>query len=299
MVLTHNRCKMLERCLGSLERSNYKDTELIVVDDCSTDGTAALVKQKFPTAKYLRHPEPLLTAVGINEGISASTGSIVVIIDDDNIVDSSMVGELVRAFNYDPEVAVAGPLCYYLDDPKRVMYAGAKLTPFTRRVKFIASREVDYGQFQGYPEVDVFPNCFAVRKSIILKTGLADTARIPFFNDDASIQYLAVRSGYKATLVPRAKTWHDYPSRQRDERTLASRLRLYYVVRSKIMFERICDTPRGRFFFAISFPGYFLGYLLSVLTSPAIASQKATAVQTIIEATIDGLLDKGGRKYVE
>ena len=83
VVVTMNRCAEVVRCLRSLQAHTYPDTEIIVVDNQSSDGTARVVAEQFPEARLLISTENLGAAGGRNLGIEAARGDICVFIDAD------------------------------------------------------------------------------------------------------------------------------------------------------------------------------------------------------------------------
>ena len=143
----------------------------------------------------------------------------------------------------------------------------------------------------------MFPNCFAVRRKVALQCGLIDSVRLPFFNDDASLQLAIKRRGYRVILEPAARTWHDSPLARHDTRTGGSPLRLYYMVRSKIFLERDYDSSRGRNLFALSFPLYLIGYIRMILVAKDPRVPRLSMARVLFEAVVDGLWGRGGLRY--
>ena len=98
VVATHNGARTLHACLASLQRLNYPDYEVILVDDGSTDATPDIAKN-FPSVRCLRQENRGLSAAR-NAGIAAATGDIVAFTDDDCRADEDwlyyLAGDLLR-----------------------------------------------------------------------------------------------------------------------------------------------------------------------------------------------------------
>jgi cellulose synthase/poly-beta-1,6-N-acetylglucosamine synthase-like glycosyltransferase len=96
-------------CLDSILATDYpaERREILVIDNASTDGTAALIQSR--PVRYLREPKRGVSNAR-NRGIAESTGAILAFVDADCLVEPHWLTELIRPFE-DPEVgAVAGDL---------------------------------------------------------------------------------------------------------------------------------------------------------------------------------------------
>jgi GT2 family glycosyltransferase len=88
VVVTYNRCDLLRRCLGALAEQTRPVDEVIVVDNASTDGTAAMVTAEFPHVTLLALPENVGGAGGFHAGLRAGLDAghdWLWVMDDDTI----------------------------------------------------------------------------------------------------------------------------------------------------------------------------------------------------------------------
>lgn len=86
-IPTYNREVLLERAINSVINQTYTNIELIIVDDCSTDCTEAVVKfyQNTDTRiKYIRNSENLGACASRNKAIRAAQGEFITGLDDDD-----------------------------------------------------------------------------------------------------------------------------------------------------------------------------------------------------------------------
>jgi GT2 family glycosyltransferase len=112
IVSTRDRPEQLQRCLRSLVSLRYSQYEIIVVDNApGTNATAEFIQQTYhdmPRVRYVREDRPGL-ARARNRGIKVARGKILAFTDDDVVVDSYWLVELVRAFSAaDDVVCVTG-----------------------------------------------------------------------------------------------------------------------------------------------------------------------------------------------
>ncbi len=112
VIPTYNRRARLSLVLEALSRQSVRDRfEVVIVDDGSTDGTAAwLEKQAFPFPKQLISQRNSGPAAARNRGVQAARGRLVLFIDDDLVPDPQLVEEHLRVHAGEERVAVIGPL---------------------------------------------------------------------------------------------------------------------------------------------------------------------------------------------
>jgi len=85
IIPTYNRAKFLPRAVNSVLNQTFKDFELIIVDDASTDNTEEVVKTfKDSRIKYVKHRINKGGAAARNTGIKTSRGEYVAFLDDDD-----------------------------------------------------------------------------------------------------------------------------------------------------------------------------------------------------------------------
>jgi GT2 family glycosyltransferase len=114
IVITYNAKEDLKECLESLEKQAYKEKELIVVNDASTDDTLNFLKQyKNQTSmemKVISNERNLGVAGARNVGIKHAAGDIIAFMDSDCVADRNWVLELVKGFKQKDIAAVGGSI---------------------------------------------------------------------------------------------------------------------------------------------------------------------------------------------
>ena len=85
VILTYNRVKDLAEAIASVRASRGPGREIIVVDNGSTDGTAALLASQ-PDLRVLRFDRGKILSHCRNAGIEAARGEIIAFTDDDCVV---------------------------------------------------------------------------------------------------------------------------------------------------------------------------------------------------------------------
>jgi glycosyltransferase involved in cell wall biosynthesis len=85
IIPTYNRARLVAGAVRSVLQQSYNDFEIIVVDDCGTDTTPAVIADfREPAIRYFRHDRRLGGAAARNTGIHHSTGEYIAFLDDDD-----------------------------------------------------------------------------------------------------------------------------------------------------------------------------------------------------------------------
>lgn len=194
VVASYNGARTLKWCLDSLQRLNYPDYEIILVDDGSTDATQQIVAL-FPMARCLRHEKNFGLSVARNTGIAAATGEIIAFTDSDCRADEDwlyyMAGSLV-----DSEFAgVGGPNLLPPEDSG--VAAAVMVSPGGPAHVMLTDHEAEH-----------IPGCnMAFYKRALDQIGGFD----PIFTragDDVDVCWRLQQAGRKIGFNPSAFVWH-------------------------------------------------------------------------------------------
>lgn len=116
VVVTHESAGDIETCLSSIAHGARRTTfETIVVDNCSTDGTADLVERRFPAVRLIRKKTRGGFALNANIGAVGAAGRYVLLLNPDTEVTLGAIDALVDVLERDPSVAAVAPRLVYPD----------------------------------------------------------------------------------------------------------------------------------------------------------------------------------------
>ncbi|MGA9059672.1 MAG: glycosyltransferase, partial [Terriglobia bacterium] len=123
IIPTFNRASIVGRAIRSVLGQTYQDWELIVVDDCSTDGTEQAVRSFSDNRiKYIRHDRNCRASAARNTGIRCAQGEYVAFLDDDDEwLPEKLQKELEVFRNSDPEVGLVYTGWIILDERGKVL----------------------------------------------------------------------------------------------------------------------------------------------------------------------------------
>lgn len=99
VVPVYNVEHYLDECMDSIKRQTYPNLEIVVVEDCSTDGSLQVLEPHLtdPRVRLLRHERNGGLSAARNTGIEAATGDYVMFVDSDDVVDENLVQACVDA----------------------------------------------------------------------------------------------------------------------------------------------------------------------------------------------------------
>lgn len=208
VVPTHNRAHFAAHTIKSLVRQTLAATEIIVVDNASTDDTAAVIGGLKGAVKRLRYiTEPRLgVSHARNRGAAEATGDLVAFIDDDAVASPLWLEALVDAALSRPDAAaVAGPIALRWTLPAPAWVRGL---------------EGWYGQFDlgearciieppAYP----FASNLALRREALLSIGgfpaeLGPRGRLRIANEEDGLFRRVAERGWPVVFEPAALVHH-------------------------------------------------------------------------------------------
>ena len=210
IIVNWNGCAHLEECLDSLVAQTFRDFEVVLVDNGSTDGSESFVRERYPWVKLVPLGKNTGFATGNNCGFENSRGEYLVTLNNDTRVEPDWLATLVRVAEENPLAGMVGcRICSYFD-LELIDSLGMGICPDgMSRGRYRNRRwpELDF------PEVDeiLFPSACAG----LYKREMID--RIGFFDDDffayAEDSDLGLRgrlAGWGALLATKAVVYHKY-----------------------------------------------------------------------------------------
>jgi len=111
LIPTYNVYDYIEEAIQSIISQTYKNLEIIVIDDCSTDGTYEKlqeIKEKDDRIQIFRNKENLKIAETLNFALSVSNGDYIARMDGDDISTSDRIEKQLDFLKANPEVDLVG-----------------------------------------------------------------------------------------------------------------------------------------------------------------------------------------------
>ena len=110
VVVHYRSLDALPTCLNALrEATQGVEGEIVVVDNASGDGVAAWMASQHPDARLIENDENLGYAKAVNQGIAATQGEFVLVMNPDCFLSPDAVGIMMRYAREHPRAGIVGP----------------------------------------------------------------------------------------------------------------------------------------------------------------------------------------------
>lgn len=207
IVLSYNGKDYLGPCLTSLLASDYTDMEILLVDNCSQDGSAAWATEAFPMVRVVSNSQNLGFAGGMNRGIGEARGRFIALLNQDTTVRPDWLSSLIRELKAQ-NVGIAGSKIYY-PDGSTIQHAGGIIRYPQALADHYGYRQPDHGEWDETRDVDyVTGAAIATRRDVLDVVGGFDEGFFPAYFEDTDLCFRIRSAGFRVLYVPQAVVIH-------------------------------------------------------------------------------------------
>lgn len=211
IVLNFNGEHLLPACLDSLAQQRNADIETVVADNASTDGSAALVAQKYPWIRFLaldkNYGFSKANNIALREALDRGS-DYALLLNNDTYAAPDFMSEMLKIIDGNPEIGVVCPKIFFAHEPEKLWYAGGEFSLWTGSPRHRGWKEIDTGQYDQSQEMTQGTGCaMLVRCSALGEVGLLDEQFWTYAEDlEWSVRFL--KRGYRLAFAPKARLWH-------------------------------------------------------------------------------------------
>jgi len=219
IIVSWNTKEYLERCLASIYSSeNNVEFEIIVVDNNSTDDSAAMVKTEFPDVKVVVNSENYGFAKANNIGFNESSGDYLLFLNSDCEVKEKSISKMLDNLREHEEVGMIGPALQYPDG--RFQFSTGRFPSFFTEVydnlllskipllSVIFRDKYDKKKYNEAREIDWLSGaCLLVRREAFAEAGKFDD-RFFMYMEDIDLAKKLKNSGWKIIYFPKTLIVH-------------------------------------------------------------------------------------------
>jgi len=276
-------------CLASLRRITYRQHKIILIDNASSDGGVAAIRQAFPEVEIIENGENKRFAAASNQGMAcalAAGADYVLLLNNDTEVAPDFLEVLVRHAQQRPEIGMVGPKIFYHHDRQRLWFAGGEIAFWKGRVAHRGLRQMDGEQWNTPGTVDYLTGCaLLVKRECIEKIGNLDESYY-IYGEDADWCVRARKAGFECWFAPEAHVWHKISSSSGGGLT---QFKAYHKVRSNFLFFK----RHARWWHWLTIPWWVAwGLFLEILRQAANPKKGREVIAALWRAFADIVMHK-------
>ena len=210
IIPVYNNLKYTLPCLYSIYKIGSKAPfEIIVVDDCSTEDYASVLRREFPQVRVIRNEHNSGFLLTVNRGAREAKGEYVLILNNDTEVLPGWLDELATALYHHPEAGMIGSQLIHmrtdtLQESGNLICKDGGMLPLGR------GSDPDHPEFSFFREVDfVSAASIILRKSVFVgKMKGFDTDYAPAYFEDPDLGLRLKKAGYRNYVMPLSRVMH-------------------------------------------------------------------------------------------
>jgi len=271
VVISFNGMEFIEDCLTTTRSSLENVTsEILVIDNGSTDGTVELIENRFPNIGLIRNKENLGFAKAVNQGFDKAGGEYILILNQDTRIVGNGIVKLADRMKNDPDIGTIGPKfigfdgqlqksCRTFPKYRDLIFSFLGLSKLLPRSKCFSSWKMGWFDHLDEAEVDQpMGAALMVKRSVLDRIGGFDERFRIFFNDVDYCRRVKA-AGYINLYYPTAVIEHYYGGSIRKmkpqmvlewHRSLAEYFKKYSQKQPRKMIALFC----GIFLVLLSYP---------------------------------------------
>lgn len=221
IIVNYNVKHFLEQCLHSVYKAAKEiETEIFVVDNNSVDGSAQLIREKFPDLHFIENNENVGFSRANNQAIRIAKGEYILLLNPDTVVEEDTFLKVTGFMDKHPEAGGLGVKMIdgkgtFLPESKRglptpwvafyKMFGLSKLFPNSRK---FGKYHLSYLNKNEIHDVEILAGAFMLlRKETLDKVGLLDEAFF-MYGEDIDLSYRIIQGGYKNYYFPETTIIH-------------------------------------------------------------------------------------------
>jgi GT2 family glycosyltransferase len=224
-------------CIESLLKAGASLSQIIIVDNGSTDGSITTLRNKYQTIFIIDAKENLGYAAGVNLGIEYALSQDYkwfLLLNNDTLVAVDFIKEMHNGTLTCKEYSILAPIILYHSNPSTIWFLGERLIGKTLlTINSYKNHNIDQTLPQLIP-TDFTNGCaMMVSRSVFEKIGLFD-ATLFMYGEEVDFCWRARLAGFKFACFTAARIWHKISKSSNSTQPLSRYLR----IRNQILFYR-------------------------------------------------------------
>lgn len=233
-IINFNGTKILPAALDAAVAIADRFDSILVVDDCSTDGSVEFIESRYPSVKVFRQPRNQGPGAARNAGMRQAASDLVIVMDNDVALTAGCIDHLVAAMKDHPKAVVAAPAVLYAHQRDTIQYDGAECHFLGIQTLLDEDLPVARAPIGVRKVGSLVSCCFAIDRSRLAEPEFFDESYFIYFEDhDFGWRLRAL--GADVLSVPQAQCFHGTGTEGLSIRQLGSysSRRVFYLIRNR------------------------------------------------------------------
>jgi hypothetical protein len=214
VIVSWNTANLLAACIDSILACHLGVSyEILVVDNCSSDGSQARLARDYPVVRLIQNSTNLGFSAATNIGILNSRGSLLLLLNSDTLINEASINGMVTFHHNNPNAGIVGGMLLNGDGSFQASYSRF---PNLLQELLVASG-IGHRLMRGYPlhrnpdrvkRVDwVSGACLMVKREVFEDVGLFDEEYF-MYSEEVDFQFRARKHGWSVYYLPSVQTIH-------------------------------------------------------------------------------------------
>lgn len=205
-----NRIELTVSCIKSLEHQSFRDFEIVICDDGSTDGTSDIIRNTFPEVHLLEGDGNLWWTGGINKCVEFALGQskdndCILTLNNDLEVQEDYLESLLEPLLKYPQTIITS-VVYDINNKEKLVETGYRQNWLTTKVRSIDIIQDHISDDHFLAEVThAAGRGTLIPVNVFREIGLYDAVNLPHYGADYDFTHRARRNGYKILISYKAK----------------------------------------------------------------------------------------------
>ena len=220
VIINWNTKAALESCLKSIYKNvPFCDYEIILIDNASQDGSAEMVKNKFPQVIVRKNTSNYGFAKACNQGIALSKGQYVLLMNADILILENTFENLLHFAQARPNAHIFGcrilnpdrtlhQSCFMFPSVLNILICGMRLNRLFPQNRFFGRADMTWWNARDERRVQVVKGCFMlIRRNLFSIIGVLDEDYF-MYSEESDFCYRSQKAGYDVLFTPTAEVIH-------------------------------------------------------------------------------------------
>jgi len=212
IIVNWNGEDVIDDCLSSLMKQEYKNIEVIVLDNDSKDRSKQIIKKKFKYVKLIESDKNLGFAEGNNVAVKQAKGEYILLLNSDTLIMENFLSVLISSFAKNKKIGIVQPKILYKSNSSykdgTINSIGAYFTSTGFLYYLGYGKNSSISLYSKKKEIfSAYGACMLIRRKVIEEVGLFDPDFFLYF-EETDFCVRVWLAGWKIVYIPDSVIYH-------------------------------------------------------------------------------------------